>query len=199
MPSAPVESEVGDITGWLAAWRGGDAQAMNQLLQRVRGELRRMAASRLRGHETPSLAADDLIQEALLRVLPHEGVWQDRAHFFGTLALAMRQVLVDHARARQAIKRGGSGDGDAWRRVTWSVSEHGEEALDLDLLHFDQLFRQLEKLDPRAARIVELAYFVGLPQADIGDVLAVSVATVERDLRFARSWLGAQLARDLPS
>lgn len=200
MPGAPIDQEAGDITGGLAAWRQGDAQAFNRLLQRIRGDLRRMAAARLRGHETPSLASDDLIQEALLRVVTHEVDWKDRAHFFGTLAVAMRQVLVDHARARQALKRGGGADdGGAWQRITWSVSQHGEEALIVDLLNFDQLFRQFQSLDPRAARIVELAYFAGLERADIADLLDLSLATVERDLRFARSWLGAQLAREIPT
>jgi len=195
----PPPGATGEITQWLRAWKAGDARAFERLLAHVRGDLRGMAAARLRGQDTPSLAAADLVQEALLRVLPGAVTFQDSAHFFGTLALAMRQILVDHARARAAQKRGGpAGEGQGWRRVTWSLADPGEESPAVDLIHLDQLFGQLENLDPRAARICELTYFAGLERAAIAETLDLSLATVDRDLRFARAWLASHLSQDLP-
>jgi RNA polymerase sigma factor (TIGR02999 family) len=151
-----------------------------------------MAASRLRGAESPSLAAADLVQDALLKVMQSRPAWQDRAHFFATMSLAMRSVLVDHARARLADKRGGQ-----WQRLTYTLTNHGEESLVADLLTLDALLNQLHGLDSRAAEILQMTYFGGLAQEEIATVLGLSTPTVARDLRFARAWLASQLQRDL--
>lgn len=180
------------ITQLLHAWQGGDRAAFGDLIGLVQAELRRMAASRLGGGETPSLAAGDLLQETLLKLMQSPPAWQDRAHFFGTVSMAMRSVLVDHARARQCDKRGGS-----WQRLTYTVSEHGEESNIADLLTLDALLTQLAKADPRAAEVLQLTYFGGLKREDIAAVLDLSVATVDRELRFARAWLATQLQREL--
>ena len=180
------------LTVLLQAWRRGDSDAFGQLIQRVQGELLRMAASRLRGVETPSLAVGDLLQETLVKVMQSPPAWQDRAHFFGAVSMAMRSVLVDHARARHTDKRGGD-----WQRVGYTVSEVGEESNIADLLTLDALLRQLAQVDPRAAEILQLTYFGGLGREDIAAVLSLSIATVDRELRFARAWLTTQLQRDL--
>jgi RNA polymerase sigma factor (TIGR02999 family) len=176
----------------LQAWKSGDARAFDHLLQQVLGDSQRMAASRSRGAETPSLAAGDLVNEALLKVIESPPAWNNRAHFVATVSLAMRSVLVDHARARQTHKRGGR-----WQRLTYALSAVGEESLVADLLTLDALLTQLKALDARAAEILQMTYFTGMRREDIATVLGISVATVDRELRFARAWLSSQLGRDL--
>lgn len=180
------------LTVLLKAWKQGDGEAFAQLIGHVHGELRRMAASRLRGVETPSLAPADLLQETLLKLMAAPPAWQDRAHFFATVSTAMRSVLVDHARARKTDKRGG-----AWQRVTYTLSDLGEESNVADLLTLDKLLDQLAQVDPRAAEVLQLTYFGGLARDDIAAVLDLSVPTIDRELRFARAWLAAQLQCEL--
>lgn len=180
------------LTTLLQAWQQGDAGAFERVVGHVHTELLRMAASRLRSSEGGSFSRGDLLNAALLRVMESPPDWQNRAHFFATVSLTMRSVLVDHARARLAEKRGG-----AFERVDWTLSSLGEESMAADLLTLDQLLRQLESEDPRAAQILQLTYFAGLQRHDIATVLGVSVPTVDRDLRFARAWLTQQLGRDL--
>lgn len=180
------------VTVLLRAWQAGDQAALGSLMRQIIADLQRMAASRLRGAETPSLASHDLMQEALLKVMASPPEWQNRAHFFATLSLTMRSVLVDHARARQADKRGGQ-----WQQVTYTLSAVGEESIVADLLTLDQLLTQLAAVDARAAEVLQMTYFAGMERADIATVLALSVPTVDRELRFARAWLAEQLGRDL--
>ncbi len=178
------------LTTLLHAWQAGDAGALDQLLSLVHGELQRMARSRLKGADTPSLAPDDLLQESLLKLFERRPDWGDRAHFFASVSLTMRSVLVDHARARMSAKRGGD-----WRRLTYTLSAHGQEDQVADLLTLDTLLRRLAVQDPRAAEILELTYFAGLERQDIALTLGLSVPTVDRELRFARAWLSAELGR----
>lgn len=185
-----------DITRLLHAWRDGDRDAFGLLVGHLQNELRRFAASRLRGVETPSLAAGDLVQEALLKLMDRPPAWQDRKHFFATVSATMRSVMVDHARARLADKRGGDGDG-AWRQVTYTLSAVGEESWVTDLLTLDRLLSVLQAEDVRAHEVLELTYFGGLQRTEIAEVLGVSVPTVDRELRFARAWLAEQLQRPL--
>jgi RNA polymerase sigma factor (TIGR02999 family) len=180
------------LTVLLRAWQAGDQASLAKLMRQIVGDLQRMASSRLRGAETPSLASHDLVQEALLKVMQSPPEWQNRAHFFATMSLAMRSVLVDHARARQADKRGGQ-----WQQITYTLSAVGEESIVADLLTLDQLLTQLAALDGRAAEVLQMTYFAGMERAEIATVLGVSVPTVDRELRFARAWLSEQLGRDL--
>jgi RNA polymerase sigma factor (TIGR02999 family) len=180
------------LTVFLHAWQAGDSAAFGELITHVHGELRRMAASRLRGAETPSLAAGDLLHETLMKLMAAPPAWQDRAHFFATVSSAMRSVLVDHARARLTSKRGGD-----WQRVTYTISGVGEESNLADLLTLDKLLGQLALADPRAAQVLQLTYFAGLTREDIAAILDLSVPTIDRELRFARGWLSAQLQREL--
>lgn len=181
------------LTQLLHAWQRGDGDAFGRLVGAVHGELLRMAGSRLRAADGQTLSRGDLLNEALLRLMQGtQPDWQSRAHFFATVSLTMRSVLVDHARQRLAAKRGGDAE-----RVTWTLEAFGEESLAADLLTLDALLRQLQAEDPRAAEVLQLTYFAGLAREDIALVLDVSLATVDRELRFARAWLGEQLGRPL--
>ena len=186
------DSTLASLTLLLHAWKQGDQAAFSRIVGAVHGELMRMAASRLRGPEAVTLSRGDLLNEAMLRVMESPPSWTDRAHFFATISLTMRSVLVDHARARLSQKRGGD-----QQRVTWTLSAIGEESMAADLLTLDALLRRLAEDDPRAAEILQLTYFAGLQRQDIAAVLDISVPTVDRELRFARAWLSEQLERDL--
>jgi RNA polymerase sigma factor (TIGR02999 family) len=180
------------ITVLLHAWQRGDADAFARVVQAVHAQLLRMAASRLQGHDSGTLAKGEVVNEAVLRLMQSPGAYNDRAHFFATVALTMRSVLRDHARARLADRRGGDRV-----RVTLNSVVAGEESMAADLLTLDRLLDTLAHHDPRAAQVMELTYFVGLPRQEIAELLAISVPTVDRELRFSRAWLAEQLGRDL--
>lgn len=179
-----------ELTRLLHDWRGGDVASRDQLFALVYDTLRGMAAARLgarNGHRT--LQPTSLVNEALIRLIGGEVDWQDRAHFYALAALKMRAVLVDQARAQAAAKRGA-------RPVMLTLSHadlHGGQTVGFDVLALHDALERLAERDPRSARAVEMAYFGGMEQSEIACVLEVSVPTVERDLRFARAWLGQQL------
>ena len=179
-----------DVTALLADWSRGDRDALTRLLPLVYAELRRIAARQLgkerAGH---TLQPTALVHEVYLRLVDQRRVdWQDRAHFFGVTAQIMRRILVDHARRHSAAKRG-----DGVRCV--SVDDVSEEPAsnEIPILALDDGLRQLEKLDPALARIVELRAFGGLTIEEAAHVLAVSPSTVKRDWRTARAWLTREL------
>jgi RNA polymerase sigma-70 factor, ECF subfamily len=183
--------EAAEITRWLALWREGDGQARDQLFAVIHPELRQMAARLLR-RERPdhTLEPNAVVSELYLRLTGGQSVsYQDRTHFFAIAAQTMRRVLIDHARARVANKRGGEqrrvplSDVDGWQAVMSS-----EQLLDLDA----QL-SALATADARAARVVELRFFGGLREDDVAEVLQVSTITVKRDWKAARAWLAARL------
>jgi len=178
------------ITALLALVREGDQQAASQLLELVYPELRRLAQHYM-DRERPghTLQATALVHEAYLRIFDAEPIqWQDRAHFFAVAANRMRQILVDHARAREAERRGGG-------RVQVSLDAETAVALgpDYDLIALDEALERLEALDPRACRVVELRFFGGLTEAEAAEVLGISPATLKRDWEFARAWLFSRL------
>jgi RNA polymerase sigma factor (TIGR02999 family) len=181
------------MTLLLQAWRQGSSGAFDRVVRAVHGEFLRMAAARLRGHDTVSLSRGDLVNEAMLRLMRNPTDWQDRGHFFATVSLTMRSVLREHARARLADKRSGG------QRVTISLGELavGEESMAADLLTLDALLDRLDTLDPRAMQVLQLTYFAGLQRDEIATVLNLSVPTVDRELRFARAWMREQLGRGL--
>ena len=180
------------LTELLQAWQQGDQDAFGSVMRHVNGELQRMALSRLRGADTPSLAAGDLLNDAVLKLMGNTPHWRDRSHFFATVAVTMRSILVDHARARAADTRGGQ-----WQRVTYTLADVGEESNAADLLTLDALLTRLEKVDARAFQVLQLTYFGGLAREEIAALLALSVPTIDRELKFARAWLSTQLQRDL--
>lgn len=189
-PPAVPPSPVG-VTALLLAWGAGDGGALDALMPAVYAELRRQAARALRreaaGH---TLQPTALVHEAYLRLVDHARVpWESRAQFFGVAARCMRQILVDHARARAAAKRGGAvlavtlGEGDA------PAPEPTEEVLALD-----EALGRLTALDPDQARVVELRYFGGLTIAETAAALGVSPATVKREWAVASAWLRRELS-----
>lgn len=180
-----------DLTYLLRAWRKGDEASRDELLAQVYDTLRRMAAARFRSVPAGStLQPTVVVNEALMRLLGSEVGWEDRAHFFALAALKMRAVLVDHARARAADKRGGGAEA-----VTLShVDRESRADVELDVLALHQCLEEFGQQYERAARALEMAYFGGMEQREIACVLGVSVPTVERDLRFAKAWLNHRLA-----
>jgi RNA polymerase sigma factor (TIGR02999 family) len=130
-----------------------------------------------------------LLHEAYLRVAGQAMGWNDRAHFFASMSLYIRSALVDHARARHAAKRG-----QPELRVSLADALAGEDSMVADILALDQALLRLEQLDARCAQVLHLTHFAGLDREQITQVMGVSLATVDRDLRFARAWLREELA-----
>jgi RNA polymerase sigma factor (TIGR02999 family) len=180
-----------DVTRLLARLETGDRSAADRLTPLVYDELRRLAQHCLQ-RETPghTLQATALVHEAYLRLAGQRGAaWQNQAQFFAVAATMIRRILVDHARARAAAKRGG---GD--RRLTLQQSvalDAGAEPVDLLDLH--DALTDLHTLNERRARVVELRFFGGLDVQHTAHVLGVSPRTVKDDWRFARAWLGSRL------
>jgi RNA polymerase sigma-70 factor (ECF subfamily) len=177
----------------LNASSAGDAPAHERLVGLVYDELRRIAGNHLR-RERPghSLQPTALVHEAYLRLLGQERVeWQGREHFLGVAAQMMRRVLVDHARRRGRVKRGG-----APPKISLSEAERLNPAAMVDFSALDEALTALGSLDAQKSRVVELRYFGGLSIEETARVLQVSTATVERDWRFARAFLHRELARN---
>jgi RNA polymerase sigma factor (TIGR02999 family) len=175
------------ITGLLDDWRGGDDAARERLFAVVQPELRRMASGFLRGErQDHTLEPNALVNELCLRLLGGAHVtFNDRAHFFAIAAQTMRRILIDHARARVADKRGG-----VQERITLSAVDGWRPVAGMeDILALDEALEALERADPRAARVVELRFFGGLREEDVAEALGVSVITVKRDWKVARAWL----------
>lgn len=173
-----------NVTELLAQWANGDEQALNDLTPIVYKELRQLAAAYLRkeqqGH---TLQPTALVHEAYLRLVDQKNPsFQNRSHFFGVAARLMRQILVDHARRRNAAKR-------AAVSVPLDSAVSFEKERSGDLLALDNGLNVLEKVDPRKCKAVELRYFVGLSMEEIAQTLDVSEVTVRRDLRMAEAWL----------
>ena len=181
MPAAPP----GTVSQLLRAWGRGDTQAREDLLPLVYAELRRRASAYLR-RERPdhTLQATALVHEAYIRLTAQTRVsWRNRAQFFAVAAQAMRRILVDHARERQAAKRPGG------IRVALEESAAATGPPDCELLMLDGALDDLARLDPRQAEVVELKYFAGLSESELAVVLSLSRATVSREWQSARAWL----------
>jgi RNA polymerase sigma factor (TIGR02999 family) len=179
-----------DVTELLAAWSQGNQFAHDQLIEIVYGELKQLAKAYLR-RERPdnSIAATALVHEAYLKLVDQRRVqWQNRSHFFGIAAQAMRRILVDHARANQAVKRG-------WGERRVEPNAHDAMLLppDVDVLALDAALSRLESIEPRWSRLVELRFFAGLTVEETASALEVSPATVKRDWCLARAWLYREL------
>jgi RNA polymerase sigma factor (TIGR02999 family) len=178
-----------DVTALLRAWSEGDRAALDHLLPVVYRELHRQAEGFMRaqpvGH---TLQATALVHEAYMRLVNREQVdWNSRAHFFGVAARAMRSILVDHARARRAAKRGGGAD----QLTLGNLEDTGGQ--EVEVLELDDALKRLAELDPRKGSLVELRYFGGLSIEEAAEVLGVSPATVKREWRTARAWLRREL------
>lgn len=181
-----------DVTGLLVAWGQGDRAADSRLLAVVYQDLRRVARSRLRAERADhSLAPTALVHEAYLRLIDLRRVqWQNRAQFFAIAARLMRQVLVDHARAHVAAKRGGPG-------VKMPLADHLGATMprDVDLIDLDTALEKLGTIDARLGDLVVLRFFGGLTVEEAAESLGLSPATVKRDWSRARAWLFRELRR----
>jgi RNA polymerase sigma factor (TIGR02999 family) len=168
----------------------GDTSALDRVLPLVYEEMRRLAAAYLRGERVGhTLQPTALAHEAYLRMLGQRNFpWQNRAHFMGMAARAMRSILVDHARRRKALKRGG---GDTAITLDTSIVVAGGPPVEFDDL--DRALVDLARLSERQAQVVELRYFGGLTIEETGEVLGIATATVKRDWSFARAWLYREL------
>ena len=192
------QTETTEITRLLAAMRAGDAQAGERIFPMVYDELRRVAGRILSGERADhTLNPTDLVHEAWLRLGMSPGNESpvpaaDRSHFVGITIRAMRQVLIDHARARQSERRGG-----ALLHVTLKHADVGADSAIADLLALDSALNRLEAQDARCSSVLHLTYFAGLDRHEIAEVLKVSVQVVDRELRFAKTWLNAHLGTSL--
>jgi len=177
-----------NVTHLLHAWAQGDEEARDELIPLVYESLRLIARHQLRGERSShTLQTTALINEAYLKLTEQSVSWQSRAHFFGIAARLMRQILVDYARSRLRLKRGGD-----YQRISLAAAEEGLEQ-SADLLALNEALETLEKVDPERARVVELRFFGGLTIEETAHVMGVSTPTVERGWRAARAWLQTEL------
>jgi RNA polymerase sigma factor (TIGR02999 family) len=191
-----VNEPSGDITELLEPWRLGDRSAEARIVEQLYPLLRRLAGSQLRDIDgTPTLSATELANEAFIRLHAQRVVdWQNRDHFFAIAASLLRRVVIDYVRARGADKRGAG-------QVVLALQDAREVDLPqqgdhTDWLALDQALNRLAVLDPECARVVELRVFAGLTIEAVAVLTAVSVPTVVRQWRFARSWLAEQMELD---
>jgi RNA polymerase sigma factor (TIGR02999 family) len=184
MPSAE------EITELLVAWRDGDPAALERLTPVVYDELHRLARHYMRkeraGH---TLQTSALINEAYIRLFDQKVAWENRAHFFGIAARLMRQILVDHARAKRYAKRGGG------HKESLSEALNVGDVRASELVALDDAMHSLEAIDPRKCHIVELRFFGGFTIEETADFLHISHATVEREWKAARAWLRREMIR----
>jgi RNA polymerase sigma-70 factor (ECF subfamily) len=181
------------ITRLLNDWSNGDQAALDQLLPLVYEELRRLAHHYMRqeraGHTLQTTA---LVNEAYLRLADCEWMrWQDRAHFFAVSAQLMRRILVDHARTRRRLKRGGGAT-----KVSLGASGVMSPQRSEELLALDEALTRLAAVDPRKSRVVELRLFGGLDNNEVAAVLKISINTVTRDWNMAAAWLRRELGAE---
>ena len=183
----------GDVTQILLEFKKGSKDAQDQLIPLVYKELRRIAGAHLRREAANhSLQPTALVHEAYLRLVGITEIdWQSRAHFFSVASTVMRRILVDHARANRAGKRGGGEDTILLDEGLVPSASRAPEILALD-----DALQQLALLDERQAKIVEMRFFAGMTEEETGNVLGISARTVKRDWRIAKAWLFKELAAE---
>ena len=188
------DSTPGNVTQLLTQWRSGDRAALDRLMPLVYDELRLIAARYLRkeraGHTLQSTA---LVNEAYMRLVDTQSDWQNRAHFFAVAARIIRGLLVDHARARLASKRGGA-------RLALSLDEAiaVPNTREFHLVAVDDALTSLSRIDEQQSRIVELRFFGGLTIEETSEVLQISPSTVKRDWILAKTWILRELSNTQP-
>jgi RNA polymerase sigma factor (TIGR02999 family) len=199
------------VTQLLAQWRAGSDEALAQLSSVLYDELRRLAQRHLRRERRDhTLQRTALVNEAFMRLVAQRSVdWQNRAQFFALASSLMRRILVDHARGRQADKRGGgvrplsldemqarrTGEGDPRPASVPAALQHLDADVGEDVVAIDRALDRLAELDPRQAKIVEMRYFAGLTVDETAEALELSPATVKREWAMARAWLRCELAQ----
>ena len=187
-----MDDSTGEVTQLLHRWREGDPEVLDDLIPLVYDQLHAIAAGYMRRErEDHTLQPTALVNEVYLRLLNQRKItWHDRVHFFVFAARMMRNILKDHARAHIADRRGGPGQIrlPLSEELAW-VGTSPEQLLDLN-----RALDRLEQMDPRKAQLVELRFFLALTMDEAADVLSISLATAERDLKFSRSWLHQELS-----
>jgi RNA polymerase sigma factor (TIGR02999 family) len=190
-PIQMQDPQTHSVTNMLQQAGGGDAAMVERLSHLIMGELRSIARRALR-HESPghTLQPTLLADEAFMRLVPDKSVdWQSRSHFYALAARNIRQLLVDHARGRDARKRGGG----AQRVSLQPVADAAANARPIDLLELDSALEKLAQLHSRQARLIELRFFGGLTTQQAADLLGVSKRTADEDWHMARAWLTSEL------
>jgi RNA polymerase sigma factor (TIGR02999 family) len=191
------QGESAEITWLLKAWGRGDSDALDRLTPLVYQQLHRMARAYMR-RERPghTLQATALVNEAFVRLVDSRDLdWTDRAHFFAVCARVMRRILVDAARSRAAVKRGGHVDrAEHSTAIDFDRLAGGRTDMSAQIVALDDALTTLARLDPRRARVIELRFFGGLTVEETGQVLEISPQTVMRDWRLARAWLTRELS-----
>lgn len=188
-----TDSAPGEITQLFAAWREGDAAAMERIMPLLYDELHAIASRAMRGERQRStLQTTALIHEAYLRLIGSDVAWEGRQHFLALAAQTMRRILIDQARTRRRDKRGG----DSAVVVTLEDVVDPGSGDPIDVIALDEALHELARLDERKAKTLELHFFGGLDYHDIARVLETSPATVGRDIRFAKSWMYDRLRSD---
>ena len=179
-----------DVTRLLQQWKGGDREALDQLMPIVYDELRRLAARCLRS-ERPghTLRATALVNEAYLRLMDADIGWQDRAHFYAVAARVVRRILVEYARSHSRQKRGGGEELVPLDEAVMVGPQAASTVLDLD-----QALERLAALDPRKSDIIQMLFFGGMTYDEVAAALDISPATVHRELKLAKAWLHRELA-----
>jgi len=184
-----------EVTQWLATCKGGDTEALERLLPLVYDELHRQAV-RCFGRERAghTLQPTALVNEVYLRMADQDAMkWQNRAQFFGIAAQMMRRILVSHARARRASKRGGD-----QTRITLEEEVMPAPERDMNLLAVDAALTRLEQIDPEKSRMVELRFFSGLTVEETAEAMGLSPRTVDRQWQTAKAWLHREIAATEP-
>jgi RNA polymerase sigma factor (TIGR02999 family) len=178
---------MGDVTALLDRWNDGDSRALQELLAELYPELKKLADNLLRQERVNhTLQPTALVHEAYIRLTGlREMKLESRRHFYGAAAMAMRRILVDHARQRGAQKRGGAD----LQRAPLEEALNAPVDLRLDFERLDEALEELARIAPDKARLVELRYFAGLSIQETADVLEIAPATVKRHWNFARAWL----------
>jgi RNA polymerase sigma-70 factor, ECF subfamily len=182
----------GEVTALLQAWRRGEQSALDRLVPLLHAELRRLAHRHMRG-QPPGISVQTtmLVNETYLRLTDASHIsCHDRAHFLALCAQLMRRILVDFARARGSLKRGGGAF-----RIEFDESWQLAAGLPQDLVGLDDALAHLARIDPRKAKAIELRFFGGMSVEDTAEVLAISRETVLRDWRMARAWLKSEIGR----
>ena len=182
-----------DVTALLRAWGNGDESALEHLTPLVYDQLHRIARHHMaREHDGHTLQTTELIHEVYLRLVDVRGVqWQDRAHFFAVSAQLMRRILIDFARSRDSLKRGGGTP-----KISLDEAPSVCNDPDADIVALDTALKALAALDERASKVVELKFFGGLNNEETAEVLRVSTQTVLRDWKFAKVWLLREMSEE---
>jgi len=187
-------SESSDITQLLKYWTEGNREAEVELIKLLYPMFHKMARNNSkRDKNSSALQTTEIVNEAFIRLKSKQALdWENRQHFYAIAARIIRNIIVDEYRARMSIKRGG----DQIFVTLNDISHSIEDSRDINWLEIDQLIERLSSLDPKAAEVIELRYFAGLTVAEIAEHKQISVSTVERLWRFAKSWLHVQLSEN---